>query len=45
MNKKELTEKQESFLDNLMKTGGDPKKAAELAGYAEGGYDQVIKSL
>ena len=45
MNKKELTEKQESFLDNLMKTGGDPKKAAELAGYAEGGYHQVIKSL
>ena len=41
---KALTEKQQSFLDNLIQTGGDPKKAAELAGYS-GNYHQVIKSL
>jgi hypothetical protein len=28
----------------LIQTGGDPKKAAELAGYS-GNYHQVIKSL
>jgi hypothetical protein len=43
--KRKLSEKQQSFLDNLVNTGGDPKKAAELAGYAEGSYSQVIKSL
>jgi len=43
--KRELSEKQQSFLDNLINTKGDPKKAAELAGYAEGSYSQVIKSL
>ena len=42
---REYTEKQLSFLDNLLKTGGDPKKAAELAGYSEGTYSQVIKTL
>jgi len=42
---RELTERQQSFLDNLIHTGGDPKKAAELAGYAEGSYTQVVKSL
>jgi hypothetical protein len=42
---RKLSEKQQSFLDNLVNTGGDPKKAAELAGYAEGSYSQVIKSL
>ena len=42
---RELTEKQQSFLDNLVKTGGDTKRAAELAGYAEGSYTYVIKSL
>ena len=42
---RELSEKQQSFLNNLINTGGDPKKAAELAGYAEGSYSQVIKSL
>ena len=42
---RELTERQKSFLDNLIHTGGDPKKAAELAGYAEGSYTQVVKSL
>ena len=39
-----LTEKQQSFLDNLITTGGNPKEAAELAGYS-GNYHQVIKSL
>ena len=42
---RELTERQKSFLDNLIHTGGDPKKAAELAGYAEGSYTQVVKAL
>jgi len=42
---RKLSEKQQSFLDNLINTGGDPKKAAELAGYAEGSYSQVVKSL
>ena len=42
---RELTEKQHNFLDCLIQTGGDPKYAAELAGYAEGSYFQVIKSL
>ena len=42
---RELTEKQQKFLDNLITTGGDPKIAAELAGYAEGSHPQVIRSL
>jgi len=42
---RELTDKQQKFLDCLVQTGGDPKYAAELAGYAEGSYFQVIKSL
>tara|TARA_Y100000310_G_scaffold298846_1_gene333159 strand:+ start:622 stop:1095 length:474 start_codon:yes stop_codon:yes gene_type:complete len=42
---RKLSEKQQSFLDNLLNTGGDPKKAAELAGYAEGSYPQVMKTL
>ena len=42
---KELTIKQQSFLDNLVDTGGDLKKAAELSGYAENGYWQVAKAL
>ena len=40
-----VTEKQQKFLDSLVSTGGDPKLAAELAGYAEGSHSQVIKSL
>ena len=32
--RRELTEKQQSFLDNLVETQGDAKKAAELAGYS-----------
>lgn len=43
-NKKELTEKQKSFLGHLVEVGGDPKKAAELAGYS-GNHWQVTKSL
>ncbi len=42
--KKELTTKQQSFLDNLVTTNGDVKKSAELAGYA-GNHYQVLKSL
>ena len=42
--KKELTEKQQTFLDNVVVTGGDLKKAAELAGY-KGNHYQVIQSL
>tara|TARA_R100001510_G_C7558348_1_gene139349 strand:+ start:256 stop:678 length:423 start_codon:yes stop_codon:yes gene_type:complete len=42
---RELTEKQQKFLDCLIQTGGDPKYAAELAGYAEGSYSQVVKAL
>ena len=42
---REYTERQLSFLANLLKRGGDPKQAAELAGYSEGSYPQVIKAL
>ena len=43
--KKELTVKQQSFLDHLIQTGGDPKQAAELAGYAPNTHWQVTKAL
>jgi hypothetical protein len=43
--KKELTIKQQSFLDHLVDCRGDSKKAAELAGYAEGSYTSVVKAL
>ena len=43
-NNKVLTEKQQSFLDHLITTNGNPKEAAELAGYS-GNYHQVIKAL
>jgi|TARA_R110000824_G_scaffold68620_1_gene177326 phage terminase small subunit len=42
--KRNLTEKQQSFLDNLVETQGDFKKAAELAGYS-GNHYQILKSL
>lgn len=45
MAEKELTTKQQSFLDNLTRCGGDVKQAAELAGYAEGTHYAVVKSL
>jgi len=43
--KKELTIKQKTFLDHLVETGGDPKEAAKLAGYAENGHWQVVQAL
>lgn len=43
--KKELTIQQSSFLDHLVQTGGDPKLAAELAGYAENSHYSVVKAL
>jgi|TARA_R100000482_G_C5102049_1_gene136134 hypothetical protein len=45
MAEKQLTTKQQSFLDNLTRCGGDVKEAAELAGYAEGTHYAVVKSL
>ena len=42
--KRNLTEKQEAFLNNLVETGGDFKKSAELAGYS-GNHYQILKSL
>ena len=43
-NNRNLTDKQKSFLDNLVATEGDFKKAAELAGYS-GNHYQALKSL
>ena len=43
--KKELTVKQKSFLDSLVECGGNAKQAAAIAGYAEGSYTSVVKSL
>ena len=43
-NNRNLTDKQKSFLDNLVATEGDFKKSAELAGYS-GNHYQVLKSL
>ena len=43
--KKELTVKQQGFLDHLVDTGGDPREAAALAGYAENGHWQVAHAL
>ena len=43
---KQLTEKQESFLENLFgQARGNPRQAAKLAGYDENGYQKVVKSL
>ena len=42
--KRELTEKQQSFLEHLVDTQGDAKKAAELAGYSSH-YHHVVKTL
>ena len=43
-NSKQLTEKQQKFLDCLIETNGNPKEAAEMAGYSGNNY-QVVKSL
>jgi hypothetical protein len=42
-NNKQLTIKQESFLEHLLETGGDSKRAAELAGYTT--HWAVVKAL
>mgnify|MGYP003653335958 FL=1 len=42
--KRNLTEKQEAFLANVVETRGDLKLAAELAGYS-GNHYQIIQSL
>jgi hypothetical protein len=44
-NKKELTTKQQTFLENLITCNGNARQAAELAGYAEGSYTSVVKAL
>ena len=41
---RKLTEKQQSFLDNIIETKGNLKLSAELAGYS-GNHYQIIKSL
>ena len=41
---RKLTEKQQSFLEHLIETQGDAKKAAELAGYTSH-YHHVVKTL
>ena len=41
---RKLTEKQESFLSNIIETKGNLKLSAELAGYS-GNHYQIIKSL
>lgn len=43
---KELTTQQKTFIDFLFgEAQGNPKKAAELAGYASTSYPNVVKSL
>ena len=42
--KRKLTEKQQTFLDNIIETKGDLKLSAELAGYS-GNHYQVIRCL
>ena len=41
---RQLTEKQQTFLDKVVETGGDLKLSAELAGYS-GNHYQVINSF
>jgi hypothetical protein len=43
-NKRELNKKQLAFLDHLVDTQGDAKKAAELAGY-KSHYHHIVKTL
>tara|TARA_R100000789_G_scaffold48195_1_gene48803 strand:+ start:223 stop:660 length:438 start_codon:yes stop_codon:yes gene_type:complete len=43
-NTRKLSEKQQSFLDNLIETRGNAKQAAELAGYKSSHY-HLLKSL
>ena len=44
-NNKELTTKQQSFIDSLMSCNGDTKLAGEMAGYAPYSINSVVKSL
>ena len=44
-NKKELTTKQQEFLDNIIPCGGNLRQAAEIAGYAPGSYTTIAKDL
>ena len=44
-NKKELTTKQQAFLDNIIPCGGNLRQAAEIAGYATGSYTTIAKDL
>jgi hypothetical protein len=44
-NKKELTTKQQIFLENIIPCGGNLKQAAEIAGYAPGSYTTIAKDL
>ena len=44
-NNKELTTKQQSFIDNLVTCNGDTKLAGELAGYAPTSINSVVRSL
>lgn len=44
-NKKELTTKQQTFLDNIIPCGGNLRQAAEIAGYAPGSYTTIAKDL
>lgn len=41
---RELTDKQQLFLDSLVETEGNAKQAAAIAGYS-GGHYQVLKAL
>ena len=45
MSNKELTTKQQSFIDNLVTCNGDTKLAGELAGYAPTSINSVVRSL
>ena len=42
--KRELTDKQQAFLQHLVETQGDAKEAAKLAGYSSH-YHHVVKTL
>ena len=42
--KRQLTDKQMSFLEHLVETQGDAKEAAKLAGYSSH-YHHVVKGL
>ena len=43
---KELSDKQKQFLKNLFgEAQGDPKAAAELAGYSPTSYPKVVQGL